>query len=70
VIFDSKCQHIEAHRHFSFHSSRYPTKPADTAQKFSLKENNHIVLIRKNKFFAVPLARPDGTELTAAELEV
>jgi carnitine O-acetyltransferase len=53
-----------------FNSCRYPTKPADTARSFPAKENNHVVFIRKNKFFEVSLARPDGGELTAAELEV
>lgn len=53
-----------------FHSSRYPTKPSDTAQKFDYKQNNHVVFVRKNKFFEVSLATKDGQELTAAELEV
>jgi len=53
-----------------FHSSRYPTKPSDTARKFDPKTHNHVVFVRKNKFFEVPLAGPDGRELSAAELEV
>ncbi|KAI0087716.1 acyltransferase ChoActase/COT/CPT [Irpex rosettiformis] len=53
-----------------FHSSRYPVKPSDTAHKFSAAEHNHVVFVRKNKFFKVPLATPEGRELTAAELEV
>jgi hypothetical protein len=52
-----------------FHSSRYPTKPADTAQKFDAAENNHVVFVRKNKFFEVPLAY-NGVELSEAELQV
>jgi len=52
-----------------FHSSRYPTKPSDTAEKFDHATNNHVVVIRKNKFFEVPLSH-NGKELTAAELEV
>lgn len=52
-----------------FHASRYPVKPSDTAAKFDPKENNHIVVLRKNRFFIVPLATPDGAELSAAELE-
>jgi carnitine O-acetyltransferase len=54
----------------SFHASRYPTKPADTAQKFDMSTHNHVVFIRKNKFYAVPLADKNGREIGAAELEV
>ncbi|KAI0345883.1 acyltransferase ChoActase/COT/CPT [Trametopsis cervina] len=53
-----------------FHSSRYPVKPSDTARKFSPSEHNHVVFIRKNRYFKVPLSTPEGRELTAAELEV
>ncbi|KIJ62738.1 hypothetical protein HYDPIDRAFT_114433 [Hydnomerulius pinastri MD-312] len=53
-----------------FHSSRYPVKPSDTAAKFDPTTHNHVVFVRKNKFFEVPLASPDGQELSAAELEV
>lgn len=53
-----------------FHASRYPTKPSDTAHKFDPKAHNHVVFIRKNKFFSVPLATVEGRELSAAELEV
>lgn len=53
----------------SFHSSRYPTKPSDTAKKFDHTKHNHVVLVRKNKFFKVALADKSGRELSAAELE-
>ncbi|KAI0702256.1 acyltransferase ChoActase COT CPT [Cytidiella melzeri] len=53
-----------------FHSSRYPVKPSDTAHKFSAADHNHVVFIRKNKFYSVSLTTPKGRELTAAELEV
>lgn len=52
-----------------FHACRYPVKPSDTAHKFDPARHNHVVFIRKNKFFQVPLATKDGRELTAAELE-
>ncbi|KAF7298898.1 Carnitine acetyl transferase [Mycena indigotica] len=52
-----------------FHSCRYPVKPSDTAHKFDPATHNHIVFVRKNKFFQVPLAHPSGKELSAAELE-
>ena len=53
-----------------FHASRYPAKPADVSHKFDPKTHNHVIFIRKNKFFKVPLATPHGVELSAAELEV
>ena len=53
-----------------FHSSRYPVKPSDVARKFDPVTHNHVVFVRKNKFFAVPLADASGRELSAAELEV
>ncbi|KAF7299596.1 Carnitine acetyl transferase [Mycena chlorophos] len=52
-----------------FHSSRYPVKPSDTAHKFDPATHNHIVFVRKNKFFKVPLVHPSGKELSASELE-
>ncbi|TRM64181.1 acyltransferase ChoActase/COT/CPT [Schizophyllum amplum] len=53
-----------------FHSSRYPVKPSDTARKFDPAAHNHVVFVRKNKFFTVPLADASGRELSAADLEV
>ncbi|KAI0373868.1 acyltransferase ChoActase/COT/CPT [Pilatotrama ljubarskyi] len=52
-----------------FHSCRYPTKPSDTAKKFDPAKHNHVVFVRKNKFYKVPLADASGRELSAAELE-
>ena len=54
----------------SFHACRYPVKPSDTARKFDPATHNHVVFVRKNKFFKVPLADKSGRELSAAELEV
>ena len=68
-------RHQDADRKFGthllnrFHSSRYPTKPADTAHKFTAAENNHIVFVRKNKFFEVPLTH-NGVDLSEAELQL
>lgn len=53
-----------------FHSSRYPVKPSDIARKFDPVTHNHVVFVRKNKFFEVPLETVEGMELSAAELEV
>jgi carnitine O-acetyltransferase len=51
-----------------FHSSRYPTQPSDTARKFDAATHNHIVVVRKNKFFVVPLTNAKGQEVSYAEL--
>ena len=53
-----------------FHASRYPAKPADTAFKFDPRANNHIVAIRRNRFYLIPLSDASGRELSSAELEV
>ncbi|KAH8998487.1 acyltransferase ChoActase COT CPT [Lactarius akahatsu] len=52
-----------------FHASRYPNIPSDTAYKFDPATHNHVVFVRNNRFFEVQLARTDGTELSAADLE-
>ncbi|KAG9035876.1 Carnitine O-acetyltransferase mitochondrial [Tulasnella sp. JGI-2019a] len=52
-----------------FNSCRYPAKPSDTARKFDPSANNHVVFVRKNKFFEVPVV-VDGTPLSTKELEV
>lgn len=52
-----------------FHACRYPVKPTDTAHKFDPAKHNHVVFVRKNKFYQVPLVSKGGRELTAAELE-
>ena len=57
------------HRCSSFHACRYPAKPSDTAHKFDPAKHNHVVFIRKNRFFLVPLATKDGREVSAADLE-
>ena len=52
-----------------FHSTRYPVTPSDTAEKFDPKTNNHIIVLRKNRFFVVPLADASGREFSAPEIE-
>ena len=54
---------------FRFHACRYPNTPSDTAHKFDPATHNHVVFVRNNRFFEVQLARADGTELSAADLE-
>ncbi|KAI0352610.1 acyltransferase ChoActase/COT/CPT [Trametes cingulata] len=52
-----------------FHACRYPVKPSDTAKKFDATKHNHVVFVRKNKFYKVALADASGRELSAPELE-
>ncbi|EEB89371.1 hypothetical protein MPER_12539, partial [Moniliophthora perniciosa FA553] len=42
----------------------------NTARKFDPATHNHIVFVRKNKFYSIPLVNKSGRELSAAELEV
>ncbi|KAJ7816979.1 hypothetical protein B0H14DRAFT_2843895 [Mycena olivaceomarginata] len=42
---------------------------SDTARKFDPATHNHVVFVRKNKFYSVPLVHASGQELSAAELE-
>ncbi|KAF8502529.1 acyltransferase ChoActase/COT/CPT [Gautieria morchelliformis] len=51
-----------------FNSCRYPEKPSDTAKKFDPARNNHVVFLRKNKFYEVPIVE-NGHVLSTAELE-
>ena len=51
------------------HASRYLAKSLDTPAKFDPVTNNHIVVIRKNRFFVLPLAHPNGEELSYSEFE-
>ena len=51
-----------------FNSSRYPTKPSDTAKKFDAALNNHVIFVRKNKFYEVQVVQ-NGKELSLVELE-
>ncbi|KAG9084853.1 Carnitine O-acetyltransferase mitochondrial [Ceratobasidium sp. 370] len=48
-----------------FNSSRHPVKPSDTATKFDPTTNNHIVFIRKNRFFEFDVAGLSTADLTS-----
>lgn len=52
-----------------FHASRYPVKPADTATKFDPATHDHVVFVRKNRFYEVALKGSDGKEISAVDLE-
>jgi hypothetical protein len=51
-----------------FNACRYPAKPLDYEATFDPMTNNHITVIRKNKFFILDLVK-DGIQLSTAEIE-
>ncbi|KKK15144.1 hypothetical protein P175DRAFT_0503044 [Aspergillus ochraceoroseus IBT 24754] len=53
---------------FMFNCCRIPDDIADYPQKYPAKDNEHIVVVRKNQFFKVPLAVGDRP-LNVSELE-
>ncbi|KAL4803563.1 acyltransferase ChoActase/COT/CPT [Aspergillus unguis] len=53
---------------YMFNCCRIPSDPADYPQKYDPKENQHIVVVRRNQFFKVPLA-VNGRPLNVSELE-
>ena len=53
---------------YMFNCCRIPADGADYPQKYSAKENEHIVVVRKNQFFKVPLVA-NGQQLNVSELE-
>lgn len=53
---------------YMFNACRYPAKPSDYEVTFDPTTNNHITVIRKNKFFVLDLVK-DGIQLSTAEIE-
>ncbi|KAG2012392.1 hypothetical protein GB937_007222 [Aspergillus fischeri] len=53
---------------YMFNCCRIPAEGADYPQKYPAKENEHIVVVRKNQFFKVPLV-VNGERLNVSELE-
>ncbi|KAJ5914911.1 Carnitine O-acetyltransferase [Penicillium tannophilum] len=53
---------------YMFNCCRIPADPADYPQKYSAEENQHIVVVRKNQFYKVPLI-VNGQALNVSELE-
>lgn len=52
-----------------FNACRYPKKPSDYEATFDPNSNNHIAVMRKNKFYVFDLVR-DGKQLSTAEIEL
>ncbi|BCS26492.1 carnitine O-acetyltransferase CAT2 [Aspergillus puulaauensis] len=53
---------------YMFNCCRIPNDGADYPQKYKADENQHIVVVRKNQFFKVPLV-VNGRKLNVSELE-
>ncbi|KAK4056608.1 Carnitine O-acetyltransferase mitochondrial [Microbotryomycetes sp. JL221] len=55
---------------YLFNATRLPSPNVDTARKYDPDTHNHIVVVRNNKFFEVPVVHTDGEWLSEKELEV
>ncbi|KAJ5243400.1 Carnitine O-acetyltransferase [Penicillium citrinum] len=53
---------------YMFNCCRIPADPSDFPRKFSAAENQHIVVVRKNQFFKVPIVL-NGQALNVSELQ-
>jgi carnitine O-acetyltransferase len=53
---------------YMFNCCRIPAQPEDFPRKYSAAENQHIIAVRKNQFFKLPLV-VDGQALNVSELE-
>ncbi|KAJ5081856.1 Carnitine O-acetyltransferase [Penicillium alfredii] len=53
---------------YMFNCCRIPSDGEDFPRKFAAQENQHIIAVRKNQFFKVPLV-VDGQQLNVSELE-
>jgi len=57
---------------YLFNSIRYPVHGCDTAEKFDpeASENQHIVVVRRNKFYEVRVVDESGEIMSEPDLEV
>jgi len=54
---------------YLFNATRLPTAPSDTAKIYDPNAHNHVVVVRKNKFYEVPVVDEKGEWLSEKELE-
>ncbi|KWU47342.1 nucleolar GTP-binding protein 2 [Rhodotorula sp. JG-1b] len=54
---------------YLFNATRLPTAPSDTAKIYNPEQHNHVVVVRKNKFYEVPVVDESGEWLSEKELE-
>ncbi|PWN27023.1 putative carnitine O-acetyltransferase mitochondrial precursor [Jaminaea rosea] len=52
-----------------FNASRIPVKGEDEAVKYPADKNNHVVVVRKGRFYEFDLVDGSGKELSAADIE-
>lgn len=55
---------------YLFNATRLPTSPSDTAKIYDPLSHQHVVVVRKNKFYEVPVVGADGEWLSEKELEL
>lgn len=54
---------------YLFNSSRYPAKPEDKAKTFDPATHNHIVVVRKGKFYEFDVVNQQGEFMSEKDLE-
>ncbi|BGP15274.1 Carnitine O-acetyltransferase mitochondrial [Rhodosporidiobolus nylandii] len=54
---------------YLFNATRLPTAPSDTAKIYDPSQNEHVVVVRKGRFFEVPVVDEKGEWLSEKELE-
>ncbi|GJN89602.1 hypothetical protein Rhopal_002589-T1 [Rhodotorula paludigena] len=54
---------------YLFNASRIPTAGCDTAKIYEPEKHNHVVVVRKNKLYEVPVVDEKGEWLSEKELE-
>ncbi|GAA6022135.1 hypothetical protein JCM10207_000773 [Rhodosporidiobolus poonsookiae] len=59
---------MRSYKHL-FNSTRLPTSPSDTGKNYDPMQHNHVVVVRKNKFYEVPVVDEKGEWLSEKELE-
>lgn len=54
---------------YLFNACRYPEKPEDRTEKFDPAQNNHIVVVRKGRFYEFEVVDSKGEFLSEKDLE-
>lgn len=53
---------------YLFNTCRFPQKDADTAKKYDSQSNNHIIVLRRGKFYELQVVDNAGEFLSEADL--
>ena len=54
---------------YLFNACRYPEKPEDRTEKFDPAQHNHIVVVRKGRFYEFEVVNSKGEFLSEKDLE-